>query len=963
MRLLHITLTAAKGNRSLTETSTSINIRYGDTATVSGIGYPNGTACQSVITTDGNYTVVQFKNTGACNWAVPNGVTSVQVLAVGGGGAGGHGRGGGGGAGGYTNTTMSVTSQSIVPIYVAKGGTASASTATNGETTTVLGISVAGGGYGGFFGAAGGSGASGGGGGSSYSNISPLGGSGIAGQGNNAARAGWASSDSYRYTSGGGGAGGASSNVQSGGNHTGTGTPAPDGGAGIIDTITGVATTYAMGGGGATALHAGEDTDNPSYNATSYFSSLPGNIGGACGGVGAYSYNPGVGPVAATAGASNTGCGGGGGGHDGTNEFSGGAGGSGIVVIRFATPAPYTAPLVDGNLTYSTTTSALCTVDTSTGLVTATGGLGTCSIVAWVPAGTYYVAESTTINITIRAADTVTVSAKPIISQFYTQTQASLGLAETITGLLFSDTKSAVTYNYAAAPTSTCATGGTCSVGDVGPGGGIVFYDAGSTQAWGRYLEAAPYNWSGVAETTTTQAWCSNTSSTIGYTSTSIGDGLLNSTIMLAGCTSGAAKLANAYVGGTRNDWYLPSQSELAQLYSARATSGLNLASASYSYWSSNETSAANAVTMAMASGALNATAKSVTTPIVRPIRAFDVVTNTYASSTTIPTNAGTYIATPGALVLAASRPTSNYVNIKYETTTAIIKKVKQSALTLYSNITGIAAVNLVLHTAGGSGTGAITYKIVPGGSAPGCSVAGTYVSATDTGTCLVAAIRAADNNYYAAAAPTVVVTFQKYISSFVAAASGSGPTIVLVAAPAVIISAMDSITITSLSTLSAAAGATMVITGTGFVGINSVNIGPRSPVTSFTVNSTTQITVTISAANKSGTVRVRNDSGTIVISTQTFNLLAAPVFTLSNTSDSVTVGSPLVGFTPINTGGTPTSYSISGGTLPAGVTLDASSGALSGSPATTLAATTFTITATNAVGSATQSYTLTVGS
>ena len=90
-----ITLTAAKGNRSLTETSTSINIRYGDTATVSGIGYPNGTACQSVITTDGNYTVVQFKNTGACNWAVPNGVTSVQVLAVGGGGAGGHGRGGG----------------------------------------------------------------------------------------------------------------------------------------------------------------------------------------------------------------------------------------------------------------------------------------------------------------------------------------------------------------------------------------------------------------------------------------------------------------------------------------------------------------------------------------------------------------------------------------------------------------------------------------------------------------------------------------------------------------------------------------------------------------------------------------------------------------------------------------------------------------------------------------------------
>ena len=29
-----------------------------------------------------------------------------------------------------------------------------------------------------------------------------------------------------------------------------------------------------------------------------------------------------------------------------------------------------------------------------------------------------------------------------------------------------------------------------CSVGDVGPGGGIVFYDAGSQQVWGRFLEA-----------------------------------------------------------------------------------------------------------------------------------------------------------------------------------------------------------------------------------------------------------------------------------------------------------------------------------------------------------------------------------------------------------------------------------------------------------------------------------------
>jgi len=34
-----------------------------------------------------------------------------------------------------------------------------------------------------------------------------------------------------------------------------------------------------------------------------------------------------------------------------------------------------------------------------------------------------------------------------------------------------------------------------CTIGDTGPGGGVVFYDAGSRQAWGRYLEAAPAGW------------------------------------------------------------------------------------------------------------------------------------------------------------------------------------------------------------------------------------------------------------------------------------------------------------------------------------------------------------------------------------------------------------------------------------------------------------------------------------
>ena len=34
-----------------------------------------------------------------------------------------------------------------------------------------------------------------------------------------------------------------------------------------------------------------------------------------------------------------------------------------------------------------------------------------------------------------------------------------------------------------------------CQIGDTGPGGGVVFYDAGQPQPWGRYLEAAPAGW------------------------------------------------------------------------------------------------------------------------------------------------------------------------------------------------------------------------------------------------------------------------------------------------------------------------------------------------------------------------------------------------------------------------------------------------------------------------------------
>jgi hypothetical protein len=67
--------------------------------------------------------------TSSQSWTVPAGVTSVEVLTVGGGGSGGSigtlEGGGGGGAGGYVHTTLSVTPGAVIPIVVGAGGAAS----------------------------------------------------------------------------------------------------------------------------------------------------------------------------------------------------------------------------------------------------------------------------------------------------------------------------------------------------------------------------------------------------------------------------------------------------------------------------------------------------------------------------------------------------------------------------------------------------------------------------------------------------------------------------------------------------------------------------------------------------------------------------------------------------------------------------------------------------------------------
>jgi hypothetical protein len=134
-------------------------------------------------------------------------------------------------------------------------------------------------------------------------------------------------------------------------------------------------------------------------------------------------------------------------------------------------------------------------------------------------------------------------------------------------------------------------------------------------------------------------------------------------------------------------------------------------------------------------------------------------------------------------------------------------------------------------------------------------------------------------------------------------------------------------------------------------------------------LKSATSYTFTITATNVDGTSPVSASS--LPVTTQVYVApvaaattapLAAPAFTLSASAETKTVNTAITGYTISSTGGTIASYAISPA-APAGTTFSTSTGILSGTPTATQAATAYTITATNATGSASRTFTLTVTS
>ena len=191
-----------------------------------------------------------------------------------------------------------------------------------------------------------------------------------------------------------------------------------------------------------------------------------------------------------------------------------------------------------------------------------------------------------------------------------------------------------------------CSDGGVCVVGDIGPGGGIVFYvgrrtfyslaSACYTQC--KYLEVAPEPGGGDVSRT----WSTGGNRTFGVDGAdddTVGGGAQNTLDIKnqSGNTadSAAAVYAFDYVNGGKTDWHLPSYFELNELckYARQQTTGdtgdmcggsgsLRSGFSTGPYWSSNEDRDYGADAQSFDNGSISQQYKSESYR-VRPIRAF----------------------------------------------------------------------------------------------------------------------------------------------------------------------------------------------------------------------------------------------------------------------------------------------------------------------------------------------------
>jgi hypothetical protein len=489
-----------------------------------------------------------------------------------------------------------------------------------------------------------------------------------------------------------------------------------------------------------------------------------------------------------------------------------------------------------------------------------------------LPVGTYYetltVTDSVTaftsqgISITVSKADTITVTSTLSSSRVtYNEENRSALVSSTISGLVNSETGTVTNIFLSSSDaqySTNCATGGTCKVGDLAPGGGYVFYvsdtiinSATGISNGGIYLATAPTNWQTGTTGDPLTTWGCQTN--VANTLPQVGSGAENTRLIVAaqsGCSSStvaakvAADLSITSSGTTYSDWFAPSEAEIALMYAnVRSIASIS----SKLYWSSTQSydvSGLNNSYYGRAYGFTNDAryygsgcdlnipcnvlkANSGSHISSRPIRAFSPAN---LSTATDPINVGIYLVTP-TLTLSSPASLSNYQAVAYTSSILAIDQARQKALSIgqyeaYPNISSYP-----LNVYGGSGPGALTVSMLAAETnTAGCSLsASRVITATSVGTCRVQAVKAGTRNYLAETT-TATITWIAWSANNAVQSLGGNHSIPLVGGNQVIVRT-ETVTASAFSDIngnaitSASRGAVIRINSAGFAGLTTSDI------------------------------------------------------------------------------------------------------------------------------------------
>jgi hypothetical protein len=470
---------------------------------------------------------------------------------------------------------------------------------------------------------------------------------------------------------------------------------------------------------------------------------------------------------------------------------------------------------------------------------TSTAGVVNLSVLSSLPVGTYYdtvtvtdnfsSATSLPIKFTVTKADTITVTTTlSSNSVTYNELPANVTLTQSVAGLVNSETATVTTTYVDLTP---CASGGSCKIGDVAPGGGKVFYvsatdinSAVGISGGGKYLATAPNDWPSLSGNASFNHQFLCYSQAFSGSSDTIGSGAANTRIIAAtGCTGGAATVAGVTINGL-SDWFIPSLEELKIMRTNLFVPGLATRSPSTAvYWSSVPDAVSSDSSYVLYSGGStgavlrgNGSNQGI---YFMPIRAF----NSETSGNALPTDAGTY-RVGASYSLSSPALLSNYQGIESVTATLTINKAQQRTITIgqYQAFPNISSYPLNVY--GGSGPGILTRTLVSAGTA-GCSLAATFViTATSVGTCTVRAEKAGTRNYIVEST-TATISWVAWVDNYATQSPGgthsiplSGGNQIIVRTETLTASAFSNETGTAIS--SARVGTKLRINSTGFSGL-----------------------------------------------------------------------------------------------------------------------------------------------